>query len=550
MVPPPSSDSQPRWIDRLEWIAAIALTAAALVLQVINFRHAGALWRDEAAAVNLAQMPSWSAVWSNLEHESFPLLITILVRIWTAIGLGGGDAGLRALGLAVSVGLLSAVWWSTWRLIRRPPLLSLLLIALSPVALRWGGSLRAYGVGVLLAVLMLAAIWRLVEDLTRKRVVFAAAASVLAVHALYQNALVLLALSLSAGLIALMRRDAKLAGAVAVVGSVSALSLLPYVGVIRRASEWNEATSVAVDLARIWTILHRALSASGGWMPWLWGAVIMAAAVLAGVSIVRQQRGERARGADLPLFLLVTVVITTAAYYAFVKVTKFPTEEWYYLLWMAISAIAVDAVIRRCVGSGKARIVQTMAILLAAVFVLPAAARAVRVRLTNVDLIAARLNAAVGPKDVVIVHPWFCAVSLERYYGGVAKLLTLPPLSDLKLQRLDLIKEQMRNEQTLQPVLAEIEAALRIGGTVWLVGYFPFSNPPQPAPVLPRAGEGPEGWRAAPYMTVYGMEVAYFLQLHALQSARVEVSAEQPVHPFEDLPVHALSGWRRPRGAW
>ena len=546
----PSPESDARWPERLEWIAATALTAAAIVLQVINFRHAGALWRDEAAAVNLAQMPSWSAIWSNLEHESFPLLITIVVRVWTAIGIGGSDAGLRALGLTISLGILVALWWSAWSLVRRPPLLSLLLVALSPVAIRWGGSRRAYGIGVLLALVMLAAMWRLVDGLTRRRLVFASVASVLAVHALYQNALVLLALCVSAGLVAGIRRDAKLAAAVGTVGGISAVSLLPYIGVIRRASEWNEATAVSLDVERIWTVLHRALSASGGWMPWLWGAAMIAAVAAALVTIVRRQRADSARPSELSLFLVTTIVTTSAAYFAFVKVTKFPTEEWYYLLWMAITAIATEALITRSVASGNARVVHALAVLIASALILPVAAQAVRVRMTNVDEIAARLNSAVGPKDVVIVHPWFCAVSFGRYYNGAAKLLTLPPLSDVKLQRLDMVKEQMRNEQTLKPVLAEIEAALRIDGKVWLVGHFPFTNPPQPAPVMPRAGEGPEGWRAAPYMAAYGMEVAYFLQMHALQSARVEVSMEQPVHPFEDLPLRALSGWRRPRGGW
>ena len=550
MAAPRPPDSYQKWISRFDWIAAIGLTVAAIVLQVINFRHAGGLWRDEAAAVNLAQMPSWSAIWAHVEHESFPLLITAVIRIWTAIGFGGTDAALRTLGLVISASLLAALWWSTWRLTLRPPLVSLLLVGLSAVALRWGGSLRAYGLGVSLALVMLSAIWQVVERNTLRRLAVAMAASVLAVQALYQNALVLLAVCASAGLIALIRRDGKLAGAVAIVGVVSALSLVPYAGVITRASEWNEATAVAIDIERIWTVLYRAVAASGSWMPWLWGAAIAVFVVVAVRSAFRQQRGESGRGAELSIYLLGTVIGTTVGYYLFLKVTRFPTEEWYYLLWMGVAAVAIDARLITAWRSRETRIVATMLVVIAAGFAVPAAAAAVRVRATNVDLIAARLSGATTPKDVVIVHPWFCAVSLARYYTGPAKLLPLPPLSDIKLQRLDLVKEQMRNEATLQPVLAEIEAALRIGGNVWLIGHYPFANPPQPAPVLPRAGEGPEGWRAAPYMAAYGMEVAYFLQMHALQSERVDVAADQRVHPFENLPVRVLSGWRRSRGAW
>lgn len=213
--------------------------------------------------------------------------------------------------------------------------------------------------GVLLALAMLAAIWQMVERLTLRRLVFAIAASVLAVHALYQNALILLAVCASAGLIAAIRRDAKLAAALGVVGGVCALSLMPYIGVIKRASEWNQATAVRVDLERIWMVLQRALSASGGWMPWLWGAAIISAAAAALISVFRRERSESRRGAQLSVFLLATVITATLAYYVFLKFTKFPTEEWYYLLWMAIAAVPADALLTSSRGSSAARIVST-----------------------------------------------------------------------------------------------------------------------------------------------------------------------------------------------
>ena len=110
MAAPRSSKSAPSWIDRFEWIAAGALTLGAILLQVLNWRHAGGLWRDEVAAVNLAQLRSWTAIWANLEHESFPLLITAVVRIWTSLGLGASDTSLRTLGLLISLGLIAALW--------------------------------------------------------------------------------------------------------------------------------------------------------------------------------------------------------------------------------------------------------------------------------------------------------------------------------------------------------------------------------------------------------------------------------------------------------
>ncbi len=541
------AEHQRKWFDRCEWSIAILLTIAALVLQVVNFRHAGGLWRDEVAAVNLAQMPSWSAIWANLEHESFPLLITIVIRAWSALGFAETDLGVRMLGLLISIGLVAAIWWSVWRFSQRPPVLMLLLIALSPVAIRWGGSLRAYGLGALLILLAIAAVWRVLERSSWRNISVAIVLSVLAVHALYQNALVVFAMCISAAGLAIARRDWKLSGSIAAVGGVAALSLVPYIGVIRRASEWNVATQVPIDLERIWTVFHRALAASGYWMPSLWGVLLLVAVSAGAVTIALRRREDIRQAWELPVFLLSTCVLTALAYLVFLKVTKFPTEEWYYLLSMAVLALALDVLIARWIPGMTARALRSLVAVAIGAFVFSVSLRTVQVRATNVDVIAARLNASVSASDLVVVHPWFCAVSLSRYYTGVAEIVTLPPITDDRLQRLDLFKQQIANDRALDPVLTKLGAVLRGGGTVWLVGHFPFTNPPQPPPMLPPAGEGPEGWRGAPYMTAYGMQVAYFVQMHATQSASVEVAVGEPVHPFEDLPVRSVAGWRASR---
>jgi hypothetical protein len=538
------------WIAWVEWAGAVLLTLAAVTLQVVNLRHAGGLWRDEVAAVNLAQMPSWSAIWTHLEHESFPLLITVAIRIWSALGFGDTDAGLRALGFLVSLGLVAAIWLSTWRLAKRPPAFSLLLIALSPVAIRWGGSMRAYGLGVLLALLALAAVWALIERRSWSRFGVAALASVLAVQALYQNALVVLAVCLAAAAVAATRRDWTVSAMVGGVGALAGLSLLPYAGVISRASEWNVATAVSIDFARIWLVLHRALTASGPWMLWLWATVVATAVGLVAITAAGRHARTGGRNRGVAAFLVGTALLTAFAYLVFLKVTKFPTEEWYYLLLLAVVAVAADVVIARASGSGLTRLLRPAVSIIAAACMFPAALKAVQVRATNLDMVASRLRADARAGDLVVVQPWFCGVTLARYYAGPAEMSTVPPLADVTLQRLDLFKEQMQNEQTLAPLLERIQTTLRSGRTVWLVGHFPFSNPPQPPPVMPRAGEGPEGWRGAPYMAAYGMHVAYFIQMHALQSSRVHIGSAEPVHPFENLPVRAVSGWRTPSRPW
>jgi hypothetical protein len=542
------SDARLAWLRRAEWGVAALITGIAGVIHIANLRHAGGLWRDEAAAVHLAQMPSFAAIWTHIEHESFPLLLTMLIRAWSAVGLGD-DFGLRSLGLLIGLAVLAAFWFGAWRFSATPPLIALVVFGLNPTAIRWGDSLRAYGLGVLFILLAAVAVWTLARSPSRHRLVFAMIAGVLAVQSLYQNAFILAVICLAGAVVAAMQRDWRRALLVIAAGVPAAVSLLPYVSVVRRASEWNMATQMPIDLARIWTVLHRALSAPGPLMFWLWVALFLAAVAIALILLVRPQLTQ-ARGSDnrqVAAFFLTLIGGITCTYYIFLKVLNFPSEVWYYLVWMAVIALAIDVLISRVTTTVWLRLVRIGTAGVAAALLVPGAWRAVEMRMTNLDLVAAQLNSAVAAEDLVIVQPWFCAASFQRYYTGPAELTTLPPLSDYGLQRLDLFKAQIAGDDPARPVLEKLEGTLRNGHTVWLIGHFPFSNPPQPPPTMLRGGEGPEGWRGEPYMIAYGMEEAYFIQSHATRSTAVEVPVEQQVNPFENLPVRTISGWRR---AW
>src|SRR2546423_11360723 len=196
-------------IRKVEWFIALALTGLAVVFHIVNLTHAGGLWRDEAAAVNLALFPSFGEIWTHLEHESFPLLLTVLLRGWGAICLGETDLGWRLFGLLVGFSVLAALWWNAWQFSKSPPLLSVLLFGLSPTLIRWGDSLRAYGLGVFFLLLALGLIWKVARSPSRRAAILAAAASVLAVQALYQSMFMLAAFCLGGALLAARLRDFK-----------------------------------------------------------------------------------------------------------------------------------------------------------------------------------------------------------------------------------------------------------------------------------------------------------------------------------------------------
>jgi hypothetical protein len=456
--------------------------------------------------------------------------------------------GLRVFGLLVGLALLAALWWNAWQFSASPPLISMLLFGLSGTTIRWGDSLRAYGLGVFLLLLSMGSIWKVAREPSRRAVIVAMLASLLAVQALYQSLFVLAAFCLGGVVVALRRRDFKRALLVISIGLPAALSLLPYLGVIKRANQWNVVTEVALDLSRIWLVLLRALSDPSPLMFWLW-AILLPGAIVAGCLLLRANRRRPSAddASDVAWFLLIILGALTIAYYVFLTALKFPTEVWYYLAWMGVMAVAIDALVARIARNDWMRVLRIAAVVILAAILAPKTWQRTRVRMTNLDLAVARLNHSAAREDLILIHPWFCGVTFKRYYTGAAEWLTLPPLADYRLQRLDLFKEQMQLEAPIQPVLEKVEATLRDGRTVWLVGYYPFAQPPRPPPRMPRAGEGPSGWNEAPYMTAYGMEVAYFLQAHAGGSTPLKVEVRQAVNPFENFPVSAVTGWRPSR---
>src|SRR4051812_29316516 len=96
-----TSDSRLRSMASLpaiEWGAALLLTISVLFLLVVRATHAGPLWRDECAVIQLATLPHLSDLWQNFQRESFPAVFPLLVRVYASC-FGTSDVALRIFGL-------------------------------------------------------------------------------------------------------------------------------------------------------------------------------------------------------------------------------------------------------------------------------------------------------------------------------------------------------------------------------------------------------------------------------------------------------------------
>ena len=534
-----------QWLTRAEWAVSLGATLAAIGLHAIYLTHAGGLWRDETNCVHLATVPTAGEMWRTLTRDSFPVLFPATIRFWSAIGLGSTDFGFRCLGFVIALLLLGAVWLNARVLRSSLPLVSLGLLAANLTLVRWGDSLRAYGLGCCLILLTLALVWRLMQAPGVGRFIAAALAAVLSVHCLYQNAFLLFTICIAGCFVCFRRHQDKSALLVVGVGATAAVSLLPYVGLITLSQRWRVVEKGGVDASVVWSNLCEALGSPMSWQVWVWIGLCLVM-VVRGFGVLGPSAGRRRIDAeDLPLFAAITVVLGVVCFLIFFLIVKLPTQPWYWLPFMALIAVCIDAALGSWLDRYRGWPLGLVCLL--SFVPLISGVGLAKYRQTNIDLIAARLRQQVKPGDLILVYPWYCGVTFNRYYQGAAPWTTLPGLADSRIHRYDLLREKLAATAPIKPVLDRVAQTLASGNRLWIVGELPPPEPGETAPPdLPPAPEGPYGWADVPYSYVWGRQAEHFIAAHGGQTEAVPIGSSDGVSRYEKASLAVVSGWAFP----
>jgi hypothetical protein len=530
---------------RVATILAVIGTLLAVILHVVFGWHAGALWRDEVNSLELATVKTLAELWQNLDYDSFPALFFLVLRPLAGVPADVSDSSLRIFGATIGILILGALWFNARQFRIGVPLLSVALIGFNPMMTRYADSVRAYGLGMLLILVTIAAFWRLVESRSAGRVALAAVAAVLSVQCLYYNAILLLAIGLGAMAVCVRRREWHTVTVILAIGAGAALSIIPYVAVIRRVRAWNFQFKAPINFAFLWGKLAETLGSPISAARWLWVALFLVAiAVGLHIQLRKQEDNERPDERDAALFALVTMLTGAVGYAAFLRVLGYVTQPWYYVLIIALLGTCFEIIfgcLSRRIWPLLGR--SALAAALIGVTFLPSW-DALTARQTNIDRIAQRLASVAVGDDLILINTWNYAIPFRRYYHGDASVATVPPIEDLRFHRCDLIKREMMSQAPLTPVLHAIEQTLRYGHTVWLIGPLRLLPPGQKPLITTPGHDGPRGWEGADYYRAWSEQAAFALQRHAAHFERVQVPVGQPVSLYEDLPLAAISGWR------
>jgi len=584
------------------WVLALAVTVVAAGLHICFLLQAGGLWRDEVHLVNLAGVSSLGA----MSHDSFPVLMPLFVRFWEILGIGKTDSGLRMLGLFIGLGLPAALWLAAWKFHRSPPLAGLALLAFNGTVIVFGDSLRAHGLGSLLILLTaLAAVWFLQKTSWRRAAVWAVL-SVLSVQTLFQNAIFVAAICAGAWTVCARQKNLGIALKVLLIGATAAVSLLPYLGSFLSLNAGAGSLRTGIEPGRLqatfaaafgfpmeqcrwlwpvfllvmliagvaaffprrknavenpspkkflpvrWTMLLAALAAATGF---LWFAASPAnhwwiIPVLAvGVAWLEQKHFSvenisASDAGDLALFSGVTLLVAFIGFAAFLWYAALPTEPWYFIPLLALAAgcFEIGLPVR---GHTRAAVLGFSAVVVAiAGVVVFSDQKAVNWRFTNVDLLCPRLAAAAAPEDLVVVSPWYCGITFQRYFKSSTVWETAPPIADHSLARYDLVHEQMKKPNVMQPLIERAEATLRAGHCVWLVGMMAIPESGVPVPVdLPPPPLPHSGWADRPYTETWVLQMNQFLSNHSREFKMVYETPAGNLNFMENLQLYRVEGW-------
>src|SRR5208282_4876517 len=101
-----------------------------------------------------------------------------------------------------------------------------------------------------------------------------------------------------------------------------------------------------------------------------------------------------------------------------------PTEPWEYLPLMVFAVTAMDAALGERVRRFHVWSLCWLAAMVGLQF--PTTLKVAEYRQTNIDWIAAELQQQAKPGDFIVVYPFYCGITFQRYYRGQVPWTTLP----------------------------------------------------------------------------------------------------------------------------
>ncbi len=540
-----------RWtMIRYEWLACAIVIVGLIVLRIHFVSHVGGLWRDEVHSVDVARNPLFP-MW----QDSFPILWIAFLRGWVFVCGNSDDGSMRLAGLFCSLLMLGAGLWAAQGRSRAVPWTTLILFGMSPVVITFGTEVRGYALGAAAQFWMLGSMQRWLLRPSIRAGVVLVIASVVAVQTAYANSFLLLAGSLSAGIICVSEKRWRAFLFLMANGVFCAATVSYYILVLLPSWTSDWVVVVRQEFPMSWYLLRmRDAFESGGPLPMLaWGLLCFAAAfgVKRRFNRSTESPNPTATGSSGPTgaFELLLLVCGTLLVLLYLKFLNVPTTDWYYLPILALWAFCLDNMIATWTPRPESPIFRLGTAMLLGAILFPATWRAANVRLTNVDLAAKAIAAIATEQDLVIAQPWYFGIPLQRYYHGSAPWISLPMVNTTEVPGTVIhadgyraVKAAMMSKNSIAAELSRVRETLQRGGRVFVLGHVQLPRPGDPVIDLPPAPNSPHGWSDNAYQGLWRQQLGFELQAHSKEIHPVPLETLQSVNQYENCDLYVAEG--------
>jgi hypothetical protein len=373
--------------------------------------------------------------------------------------------------------------------------------------------------------------WRVVARSSPARLVWMTVAAMLAAHSLYTAAPFLLGILGAGILVFLRRRNWRGAAWIMGIGLLTMGSMLVYLPVFAKAGDSFGLFQIPIDVQWIAVSAQRAVGTAGTVHIWAWGVLGVFSAVWPWI----RRSPVPGKEGDARLFFVLVLLAAPMAYALTLLQLKVYTQVWYYVPLMGVVSVAVDGLMGGMRGPLWIRVCRLALAWTLAISAFPAVWQEVNTRRTNIDIAASRLLLDARPQDLIIVDPFYCGTSFERYYAGKTRWMTLPPIGNPRSGVYEDVKKAMMEKEPLREVLSSVEDTLRRGNRVWVVGQFILIDPQKLPPPPPPPPNGPMRWNHGPYSQYWSLQLGAFLVSHSRQIGRYPTNPGRPVNHHEDV---------------
>jgi hypothetical protein len=521
-------------VRRVYLAASGILLLFALGLHLAFFLSAGPLVRDEAHEVNFATMDTAGEMVGRLWLDSSPVLYKLYLRAWSV--LGESDEVFRASGLLIAVLYLMALvlfFGSSSK--NGVPVVTLALPVLSPVVVQQFDALRPYGLGILFTTLFFAFFLDYFRSSRRASFALASLTSVLAVNSMFPACFFVLAACLSAALISVMDQRRRAALLFLLLGVWPFLGVLPYVPVVRKSSYWIVTQQESFPYSTTFGILRQAAGETTVAL-----ALALTFMVLAVSFVLERGRAEGTDRSQVLLGLMTLGLFTLLILGSFYGSQILPTTMRYVPV-LCLAALCLDVALRPLPLKWRSGAAVTLC-LVATVGFAPTFER-VTVRQSNVDLVAAKIAEMATADDLVLLHSWSSAISFSRYHHAPTPILTIPDLDQHLVHDYAFLRRKFEDPDPISDVFAALEATLRGGHRVFMIGYFRSGGPTEDIPAITPAPHAEHGWFKVPYLGNFENRVCQFMWRHA-ERIRTMPAPSVQVDSRVRLPWGVAVGWR------